>query len=412
LVDLATRGKIFISYRRDDSPGDARGVRDRLSREFGKANVFMDVDNLLAGQRFDRELDNALAQCDVLVAVIGLRWMKLVSGHVRSGERDFVHDEIAAALKREIVVIPALIGRKGNMPPLPRRDDLPADIRDLVLHQKQDIAHESFGRDADDLTAAIKSVLRGERRAMPWRTIAVSGAMALILAVVLSGYWMGIIPGLGSGSSVNPLRSGPDGPTVLAPSNADRAPADKGAKKTAAAARESVRQAAEETKRQADVDTASKKAEEEAAEKKAAAACEGLATSLGTPTDRLLSSIDEAAACINGMRRYPSVALLGYQAGGRAANGGNNYTLAARLYRAAAENGGIDAMVDLGGLYRDGHGLAQDYVEHASGMKRRRRSVTGARWTVLVTSTRKVTVSRRIMPRRKSGTKRRQHLGT
>jgi hypothetical protein len=192
LVDLATRGKIFISYRRDDSPGDARGVRDRLSREFGKANVFMDVDNLLAGQRFDRELDNALAQCDVLVAVIGLRWMKLVSGHVRSGERDFVHDEIAAALKREIVVIPALIGRKGNMPPLPRRDDLPADIRDLVLHQKQDIAHESFGRDADDLTAAIKSVLRGERRAMPWRTIAVSGAMALILAVVLSGYWMGL----------------------------------------------------------------------------------------------------------------------------------------------------------------------------------------------------------------------------
>jgi hypothetical protein len=28
------------------------------------------------------------------------------------------------------------------------------------------------------------------------------------------------------------------------------------------------------------------------------------------------------------MRRYPSVALLGYQAGGRAAYGGNNYTLA------------------------------------------------------------------------------------
>ena len=28
----------------------------------------MDVDNLLAGRRFDRELDKALSQCDVLIA--------------------------------------------------------------------------------------------------------------------------------------------------------------------------------------------------------------------------------------------------------------------------------------------------------------------------------------------------------
>ncbi len=44
--------KIFISYRRDDVPGDARGIRDALARAFGAKAVFMDVDNLLAGQRF------------------------------------------------------------------------------------------------------------------------------------------------------------------------------------------------------------------------------------------------------------------------------------------------------------------------------------------------------------------------
>ena len=47
-------GKIFVNYRRDDVPGDARGIRDGLVRTFGKSNVFMDVDNLLAGQRFER----------------------------------------------------------------------------------------------------------------------------------------------------------------------------------------------------------------------------------------------------------------------------------------------------------------------------------------------------------------------
>lgn len=38
-------GKIFISYRREDAPGDARGICDRLSRIFGAANVVMDVDS-------------------------------------------------------------------------------------------------------------------------------------------------------------------------------------------------------------------------------------------------------------------------------------------------------------------------------------------------------------------------------
>ena len=53
-------GKIFISYRRDDNPDAAARVRDGLAGKFGKANLFIDVDDLLAGQRFDEELAKAL----------------------------------------------------------------------------------------------------------------------------------------------------------------------------------------------------------------------------------------------------------------------------------------------------------------------------------------------------------------
>ena len=76
----------------------------------------MDVDNLLAGQRFDRELEKALGETDVFIAVIGPRWMELL-GERASGERDYVREEIAGALKRGIVVIPVLVERT----PLPRR---------------------------------------------------------------------------------------------------------------------------------------------------------------------------------------------------------------------------------------------------------------------------------------------------
>ena len=42
-------------------------IGDRLAASFGNANVFMDVDNLLAGRRFDRELAKALGHTDVLL---------------------------------------------------------------------------------------------------------------------------------------------------------------------------------------------------------------------------------------------------------------------------------------------------------------------------------------------------------
>lgn len=159
-------GKIFISYRRDDAAGDARGIRDALVAKYDPANVFMDIDNLLAGQRFDRELSKALDACDVLLALIGPRWMDQLTTRTQSGERDYVREEIAAALRRGIVVIPVRVGLEGRMPPLPRGADLPEDIRDLVLHQKHDVAHERFGRDVRELIEAIEAAFDEREREM------------------------------------------------------------------------------------------------------------------------------------------------------------------------------------------------------------------------------------------------------
>jgi hypothetical protein len=68
----------------------------------------MDVDNLLAGQRFDEELAKALAICDVFLAIIGPRWMALLATKTASGERDYVREEISAALARKILVLRSL----------------------------------------------------------------------------------------------------------------------------------------------------------------------------------------------------------------------------------------------------------------------------------------------------------------
>lgn len=190
------RGRIFISYRRDDAAADARGIRDRLVRKFGETSVFMDVENLFAGQRFDQELDKALSQCQVVVAVIGRNWMDLLTAHRRAGGRDYVREEIGGALRRQIAVIPVMVGREGQLPPLPRPDELPAELRDILLFQKHGVAHETFSRDSDQLVVAIGNILRAQRSDAPWKGVAVGGmaglaAVGLVAVVLTAGlFWL------------------------------------------------------------------------------------------------------------------------------------------------------------------------------------------------------------------------------
>ncbi len=113
----------------------------------------MDVDNLLPGERFDLRLKEALAGTDVFLAVIGARWLTLLEARAASGERDYVREEIAAALAARIVVIPVLMDRA----PLPKAASLPEDIRELALYHKHDVVYESFGRDVQALVAAIEA---------------------------------------------------------------------------------------------------------------------------------------------------------------------------------------------------------------------------------------------------------------
>jgi formylglycine-generating enzyme required for sulfatase activity len=179
-------GKIFVNYRRQDARADARSIHYRLVAAFGKANVFMDVDNLRPGQQFGQELETALEQCDVFLPIIGPRWLDLLNARSESGQRDYVRDEIAGALGRGIMVIPILVDGAT----LPRPDELPHDLRAVVSHQSHTLTHERFGRDLGDLVDAIKE--RRPSKGSRYRgTIWLSVLGVLALAAIVSGYIQG-----------------------------------------------------------------------------------------------------------------------------------------------------------------------------------------------------------------------------
>ncbi len=151
-------GKIFINYRRGDDPGHTGRLFDRLQDEFEPQQLFLDVDNIAPGLDFIRVLDERVAECDVLLAVIGKGWIDArdAKGNRRLDEPDdFVRIEIASALTRDKRVIPVLVGDAR----MPRAEELPEDLRPLAWRNAVRLTHERFRADTQGLVKALRQGL-------------------------------------------------------------------------------------------------------------------------------------------------------------------------------------------------------------------------------------------------------------
>ena len=138
-----TKG-IFVSYRRGDTAGYAGRLTDRLDEHFGEQRVFHDVDSIDPGLDFVDAIQQALRSSEVLLAVIGRYWSTATdeSGQKRlQNPEDFVRMEIAAALQRNIRVIPVLV--QGASMPSP--DELPSDLAPLTRRNGFELHETSWG---------------------------------------------------------------------------------------------------------------------------------------------------------------------------------------------------------------------------------------------------------------------------
>jgi len=67
--------KIAISYRRADTEVMAGRIRDRLADRYGEDAIFMDIDNIPFGKDFRVHIREAVVQSDVLLVIVGQRWL-------------------------------------------------------------------------------------------------------------------------------------------------------------------------------------------------------------------------------------------------------------------------------------------------------------------------------------------------
>jgi hypothetical protein len=184
---------IFISYRRSDSEGQSGRLFKDLCERFGKDAVFIDVARMNKGLDFRRVLDEQLASCGVLLTIIGVGWLTAVD---EEGKRrlddphDFTRTEIAAALKRDIPVIPVLV-QDAHMP---REDQLPDDLKELIYRDGVELRHIHWDSDVNDLMNALAAYVSvpapapAPKGGVSKNAIVISVATIVLLGLGLEGF--------------------------------------------------------------------------------------------------------------------------------------------------------------------------------------------------------------------------------
>ena len=149
---------MFISYRRDESAGYAGRIADRFTEHFGKDRVFRDIDSIEPGLDFAEAIESAIGSSGVMLAVIGKNWLTATDAAGRKrlqDPRDYVRMEIAAALQRNMRVIPVLVQGAS----MPGTDELPEDLAPLTRRNAFELHDSSWRDDVGRLISALERVL-------------------------------------------------------------------------------------------------------------------------------------------------------------------------------------------------------------------------------------------------------------
>lgn len=124
-VKKVAKKRVFLSYRREDSTFAVGRIRERMVNILGKDSVFQDIDIPL-GSDFRHIIDREVAQCDVLIAVIGSQWLSILQSRAED-INDYVRLEIESAIKHDVKIIPVLLSPATT----PSEDELRESIRKI-----------------------------------------------------------------------------------------------------------------------------------------------------------------------------------------------------------------------------------------------------------------------------------------
>jgi hypothetical protein len=125
--------RIFICYRREDSEYIAHQIKEHLVNRFGSDSIIFDIDSIPLGADFRQFIEQKVASCDVLLAIIGNNWLRTLNERLK--DQDHVRIELEAGLARESAVVPVVVGLAA----MPQEKELPKTLRPLVYRNATEV---------------------------------------------------------------------------------------------------------------------------------------------------------------------------------------------------------------------------------------------------------------------------------
>jgi hypothetical protein len=106
---------LFFSYRRVDGSGTVKHIYERLKSRLPQWTFFYDHHVLAPGENLPERLRQEITSAEVVLCVIGRRWVELLKERRTGGEIDHVREEVRLALGTGNKVIP-LVVESASMP--------------------------------------------------------------------------------------------------------------------------------------------------------------------------------------------------------------------------------------------------------------------------------------------------------
>lgn len=161
------KGKgIFVSYRHKDTQGEASRLADDLREALAGVQIFRDVETIAPGEDFVVALERALADCSVMLVLIGPIWLETRDAQGRrkiDDPNDWTRLEVATGLKRDVRVIPVTCRDAA----LPASEELPEDIRALRRRQAFQLDNDRWRYDVEQLISRLAQSEGFERARKP-----------------------------------------------------------------------------------------------------------------------------------------------------------------------------------------------------------------------------------------------------
>lgn len=146
---------VFINYRRRDEAYAAALLDEKLSRTIGPEAIFRASRSIRAGQDYEAAILAAIAECQVMLVIVGQNWPGRAGFTTTDPREDWVQREITEAFEQDLHVVPILLSGVDRIV----EDDIPETVSKIARLQYLRFDYRNIEQDSIRIEEELRALI-------------------------------------------------------------------------------------------------------------------------------------------------------------------------------------------------------------------------------------------------------------